>query len=118
MADATSPQRMANYAAYQGGGAVPIVIGSTTRVNATAGATSTAAAAVPSGGRVLIVRAVDNIWIRFGTSSVGAAAADANSILFTAGEGYYVMQPTDTHFRVLRVGASDVLVQLESAGTL
>lgn len=118
MADATSPQRMANFAAYPGGGPVPIVIGSTTRVNATAGAASTSEAAVPTGGRIMIVRAVDNIWIRFGATGMGAAAADANSILFTAGEGYYMLQPTDAFFRVLRVGASDVLVQLESASTL
>jgi hypothetical protein len=71
------------------------------RVNATAGAVVTAEAAVPSGGRVLMIR-----------------ATDADSILFLGGEAPYLLKTNETHFRVLRVGAADVAVQLESVETL
>ncbi len=118
MAELTQPQRTAGFAAYPGGTPVPIVLGTTTRVVATAAATSTSAAAVPAGGNILIIRAVAPIWIRFGGSGVGAAAADANSILFVTGEAPYVLNPGETHFRVLRAGSADVLVQLESVSTL
>jgi hypothetical protein len=88
------------------------------RVNATAGAVVTAEAAVPSGGRVLMIRATDAVWIRFGATGMGAAAADADSILFLGGEAPYLLKTNETHFRVLRVGAADVAVQLESVETL
>src|SRR6187431_3216640 len=118
MADLTQPQRLATPIAFPGGDQLQLTNGTGTRVVATAGAASTAAAAIPGGGNVLMIRAVAAIWIRFGASGVGAAAADANSILFVAGESPYLLKPGETHFRVLRVGADDVQVQLESVATL
>lgn len=100
------------------GQALPLVLGAQSRVNATAGAATTAEAALPAGAVVIEVRASDAIWIRFGNTGMGAAAADANSILFPAGEKCFpVPLHTDdtpfTFFRVLRVGAADVAVQIE-----
>lgn len=118
MADPASPQRVAGFAAYPGGSPIQFLNGTGTRVVATAGATSTAQAAIPTGGNILLIRAVDAIWIRFGATGVGAAAADANSILFVAGEAPYVLKSGEAYFRVLRAGSADVLVQLESVGTL
>lgn len=101
-----------------GGAPLPIYPHTGVRVNATATAASTTAAAVPSGATVIEVRATDAIWIRFGLASVGAAAADNNSILWTPGSGPIwlpeVDNQTSTHFRCMRVGAADVPVQLEA----
>lgn len=118
MADPTSPQRAANFAAFPGGIPVQILPGTGTRVNATASGSSTSEAAVPAGGNILLIRATDSIWIRFGATGMGAAAADANSILFISGEAPYVLKNTEAFFRVLRVGSADVAVQLESVATL
>jgi hypothetical protein len=118
MSDLVSPQRAANYSQFPGGIPIQIVLGTGTRVNATAGAASTAAVAVPAGGNILLIRATDSIAIRFGGASVGAAAVDADSILFISGEAPYVLKTGETHFRVIRVGSSDVAVQLESVATL
>ena len=118
MADATSPQRLSNAVAFFGGDKAQFLQGTGTRVNATATAASTSAAAIPSGGSVLLIRATEAVAIRFGASGVGAAAVDANSILFCPGEAPYVVTPGETHFRVIRVGTADVPVQLESVGTL
>jgi hypothetical protein len=118
MAELVSPQRLASSAAYPGGTPLQIVVGTGTRVVATAGAASTAEAAVPAGGNVLVIRAVAPVWIRFGATGMAAAAADANSILFVTGEAPYVLKTGEAFFRVLRVGSADVAVQLESAGTL
>lgn len=115
-----NPLRLSRKVSYNDGDAVPIVIGTGTRVNATAGVASTSEAALPSGaaGSVVIVRATDAIWIRFGATGVGAAAADANSILFLGGEAPILTPDNATHFRVLRVGSSDVAVQLESVAAM
>lgn len=118
MADPVAPQRPARFAAYPGGQPVQILSGSTVRVNATAAAASTAEAAVPAGGNLLLIRATDAVAIRFGATGMGAAALDANSILFCPGEAPYILNPGETHFRVIRVGSSDVPVQLESVATL
>jgi hypothetical protein len=118
MADLIQPQRVATFVGFPGGSPVDMVIGTGTRVVATAGSTSTTAAAVPAGGAVLIIRATEPAWIRFGDSGVGAAAADANSILLFAGEARYVLKSGETHFRVLRAGGTDALIQLESVATL
>lgn len=118
MADLKSPQRLSDATSYPGGTPLQIVNGTGTRVVATAGAASTAEAAIPAGGNVLIIRAIAPIWIRFGATGMGAAAADANSILFCTGEAPYVLKSGEAFFRVLRVGSADVLVQLESASTL
>jgi hypothetical protein len=92
------------------------------RVNATAAVASTAEAAVPAGGALLMVRATGPIAIRFGNTGVGAAAVDANSILFPAGEAPVriplVSDVPATHFRVIRASGSDAFVQLESVNML
>ncbi len=118
MSDFIAPQRLANPIAFNGGDHLQLTNGTGTRVNATAGASSTAEAAVPAGGNVLIIRAVAAIWIRFGATGVGAASAANTSILFVAGESPYLLKPGEAFFRVLRVGTDDVAVQLESVGTL
>lgn len=103
---------------------VPFLTGTRTN-HTTAGAGSTAEAAIPSGAKVVEVRATDAVWLRFGATGVGAAAADTNSILFPAGVSampvpFSTGETASTHVRVMRVGASDVTVQMESldvAGT-
>lgn len=117
MADPKSPQRPASLVQFPGGDAAQFFVPTGTRVNATAAAASTAEAAVPAGGNILLIRATDAIAIRFGTTGMGAAAIDADSILFIGGEAPFVLSG-QTHFRVIRVGAADVPVQLESVGTL
>ena len=47
-------------------------------------------------------------------TGMGAAAVDANSILFPAGEAPLPVPSTATHFRCIRVGSADVAVQLET----
>lgn len=118
MADFIQPQRLATLAQFVGGAPAQFLVGTGTRVNATAGAASTNEAAIPSGGNILLIRATDAIAIRFGPTGVGAAAVDANSILFCPGEAPYVLKTGDAYFRVIRVGSADVAVQLESVGTL
>lgn len=118
MADYQNPQIAANSTRFPNGEVAQFFQGSGTRVNATAAAASTAEAAVPAGGKILLIRALDAVAIRFGAVGMGAAAVDANSILFCAGEAPYVLKPGETHFRVIRVGSADVAVQLESVGTL
>jgi len=71
---------------YPTGEPVPIVYYSNTRVNATAASTSSAEAALPTGFRVIEIRATDFIWLRFGNTGMGSAAADSNSVLFAGGE--------------------------------
>jgi hypothetical protein len=100
------------------GKALAVVYGSGTRVNATAAAASTAEAAMPAGAKVIELRATAAIAIRFGNTGVGAAAVDANSILFPAGEK--VLQVPESalgvpydFFRVIRAAGTDAAVQLE-----
>ena len=99
------------------GDAVQMLPLSGVRVNATAAVASTAEAAVPSGARLVMVRATGPIAIRFGATGMGAAAVDANSILFPAGEApVRVPLAADvlaTHFRVIRASGSDAFVQVE-----
>lgn len=98
------------------GQAPSALLGTGTRVNATAASTSTAAAVVPVTGALTMVRvAAAGICIRFGASGVAAAAVDANSIMMAAPGDYLVhLASTDTHFRVIRTGSADVAVQLEA----
>jgi hypothetical protein len=53
---------------------------------------------------------------------MGAAAVDANSILFPAGEAPVriplISDVPATHFRVIRASGSDAFVQLESVNLL
>lgn len=118
MADATSPQRLAQAVQFFGGDKAQFLQGSGTRVNATATAASTAEAAVPTGGNVILIRATEAVAIRFGATGMAAAAVDANSILFCPGEAPYVLKTGEAFFRVIRVGTADVPVQLESVATL
>lgn len=118
MAEYQNPPTVSNSARLPNGEVAQFLQGSGTRVNATAGAASTAEAAVPTGGKILLISATDSIAIRFGAAGMSAAAVDADSILFIAGSAPYVLKPNETHFRVIRVGAADVAVQLESVGTL
>lgn len=114
-----NPEKISRVVKYPGGTPVQVVYGSGSRVVATAGAASTSEAELPTGSRLIEVRAAGgDIWIRFGSTGMGAAAADANSILFPAGEKLTPV-PLDasdvpmTHFRVLRAGDVDVSVQIE-----
>jgi len=113
-----NPDRLSRSVQFPNKESVQTVFGSGSRVNATAASTSTSEAALPTGSKVVEVRATDAIWLRFGNTGMGAAAADANSILFIAGEKVMpVPLHTDgspfTYFRVLRVGDTDVPVQIE-----
>ena len=92
---------------------IQVLRGSGTRVNLTAGAASSRDA-IPTGAQVVLVRATDHIWYNFGDGSVTASAA-ATSVLFPAGEASVVVPTGTTHIAVLRVGSSDVPVQLEKA---
>lgn len=105
---------------FGNGNAVQVLPLSGVRVNATATVSSTAEAALPAGcaGGLVIVRAVEAIAIRFGLTGMGAAALDANSILFPAGEAPVPVPAGLTHFRVIRVGSADVAVQLETVNML
>ena len=103
---------------FPSGDSVQMLPLSELRVNATAAVASTAEAAVPAGAHLVMVRATGPIAIRFGNTGVGAAAVDANSILFPAGEAPVkiplVSDVPATHFRVIRASGSDAFVQLES----
>ncbi len=90
-----------------------VAVGSGNRTNLTAGV-ATSNAALPTGTNgLLIVRCTDYFWLNFGSGAVTATAA-ATSILCPPGEGVYPVPSTATNFAGLRVGASDVAVQVES----
>ena len=107
---------------FPNGEAVQMLPLSGVRVNATAGAASTAEAAVPTSARLMVVRATGPIAIRFGLTGMSAAAVDANSMLFPAGEAPVsvplISDVPATHFRVIRASGSDAFVQLESVNLL
>lgn len=95
------------------GQAIQVLRPSGTRVNLTAGAASSRTT-IPTGAQVVLFRATDHVWYNFGDSGVTASAA-ATSVLFPAGEAAVVLPTGATHVAVLRVGSSDVPVQLEKA---
>ena len=105
------------------GDAVQMLLLSGSRVNATAAVASTAEAALPSAARLLMIRATGPIAIRFGQTGMGAAAVDANSILFPAGEAP-IQVPLHTDgtphgfFRVIRASGSVAFVQVEMVNLL
>lgn len=113
-----NPERISRSVQFPGGETCQIVYGSGSRVNATADAAGTAEAALPAGAKLIELRATDSIAIRFGNTGMGAAAIDANSILFPAGEKVMPV-PLDASgnpydfFRVIRTGSADVYVQIE-----
>lgn len=102
---------------------IPIYSADGNRVNISAPATgsSSAEATLPSGKRLVEIRVTDATWIRFGKTGMSAAAADANSVLWTAGSGPYVVPAasdgeTCTHVRCMAFGASATTVQIEGVG--
>ena len=103
---------------WQQGQAVQMVTPSGTRINVTAGAASSAEAALPAGSLALRIGATDACFIRFGNTGVGAAALDTTSMYFPAGVEV-IGVPVDVdgvpydYVRAIRVGASDVTVQFE-----
>lgn len=110
--------RLKAAAAFTSELSAPLVRYSGVRKNATATSGGTSAAELPAGARVIEVRVTDSVYIRFGDSDVGAAAADTNSILLVAGEKIMLVPGAEDevpykYFRVIRVGSSDVAVQIE-----
>lgn len=108
---------------FPNGEAVQMLSVSGSRVNATAATASTAEAALPTGARLILLRATGPVAIRFGQTGMGAAAVDANSILFPAGEAPLQI-PLHTNgephgfFRVIRASGSDAFVQIELVSLL
>jgi hypothetical protein len=92
---------------------IQALIGSGARTNATAGVATSNAALPTAATGLVIVRCTDYIRLNFGTSGVTATTA-STSILCPPGEGVYPIAAADTHFAVLRVGAADVPVQVET----
>lgn len=91
---------------------IPVPRTSQTRVNLTAGVASSNSA-LPSGGfRLVFIRCTDHIWINWGTAGVTASAANTSQ-LHPAGESVQVVPTGATHIAVLRVGSTDVPVQVE-----
>lgn len=89
------------------------------RVNVAATSASSTETAVPSGAKVVEIRATEPVYIRWGDTGMSAAAADANAQLFPAGEkaqqvplNMAVGTPY-TYFRVIRAGSADATVQME-----
>jgi len=95
---------------------VQVLLGTTNRANLTAGAASTNTTLPTGTSGMVIVRCTDYFWLNFGTSGVTASAA-TTSILVSPGEGAYAVPSGSTHFAGLRVGSTDVVVQLESVTT-
>ena len=101
-----------------------MVVGDGTRLTAVATAASTAALALPTDAKLLIVRATGPIAYRFGASGVGAAAVDDNSVLFPPGEAAVAVPVLSgalaTHVRVIRADAEadDYNVQFERVKTV
>lgn len=90
-----------------------IVAGNGNRVNASVTAVSTTEAALPTNGGLLIVRAPEAVWLRFGATGVGAASAAATSVLFVGGEAPVPVPAGATHFRALIFGVDNFAIQLE-----
>jgi hypothetical protein len=93
---------------------IPVAVGSGNRAALTAGV-ATSNTTVPTGtSGLVVVRSTDYFWLNFGSSGAVTAVAGATSILCPPGEGVYPVPAGTTHFAGLRVGGSDVIVQLES----
>lgn len=77
----------------------------------TAGATSTAAQALPTGASKIWIKATQKTHIRFGDSDVGAATT--NDQYMTADVDYVLDVPAGvTHYRAIRGGSSDASVHV------
>ena len=104
---------------FPGGQVVQVPFASNSRLNISATGTSTAQQALPTGAKVIIVRATEPVWLRFGADGVGAAAANSDSLLFPPGESvmpvpYSAEEVFSTHVRALQVGANPSTVQIEA----
>lgn len=110
--------RLSAAAAFKSEMSAPVVRYTGQRVNSVAGATSSGGE-LPAGSKVIELRITDSVYLRFGDSAVGAAAADTNSILVPAGEKIMVVPAASnpevpyTYFRAIRVGSTDVALQIE-----
>lgn len=119
----SGPSTVGRMIRYPNQDAVPTVHISGSRTTVQATSTSTTESALPTGSVVVAIRAIEPIWIRFGLTGIGAAAADDNSVLFPAGESVIpVPYSSDgvlaTHVRVLRAAAEDTPVQFERINTV
>jgi hypothetical protein len=84
-----------------------------TRANLTAGvATSNVAVPTGSAGKEVVIRASAPVFVNFGTSGV-TAAQDAGSTLWSGAELIYKVPAAATHMAAIRIGAADIIVQLE-----
>ncbi len=107
-----------------GRSAAQFLQGNGSRLTLVATDTSTAAAALPAGAKLLIVRALAPIWLRFGTSGMDAAQAGDDSILFVQGEAPQVVPKVGTalmtHVRIVRADdeVEEAAVQLEQVATV
>ena len=82
----------------------PAVTG-TVHISATEGAS--ARIALPAGTRTVRISASGAVWLAFGDSSVVAAAAASNSLLFPAGaEFFHLKDDTYTNVAALSVAGS------------
>ena len=101
--------------AFRNGRDTPPVFRTGSAVQAASGAAASAAAALPTGARTVVIRCSQATYIAFGDDTV-SAVADATAILFFAGPEI-VPIPLDandvpyTHFSVLRL-ATDGVVQI------
>jgi len=109
---------------FKNGDAVPALLLSGARLTLTATDVSTVEAALPVRSALIIVRATENIWLRFGNTGMDAAAADDDSILFLSGCEAVEVPFSDasginahTHVRVIRAGENNSLVQIERVAT-
>lgn len=95
----------------------PIITPSGTRINVTAGAASSAEAALPA-GKALRIASDQPCWIRFGNTGVGAASAANTSMYFPAGVEI-IGVPIDAngamydYVRAIRAGGTDAALQIE-----
>jgi hypothetical protein len=109
--------RIAAAAAFVSDKSAPLVKYTGRRVNQTVGSSSSAATALPAGAKIVELRLTDAIYLRFGDTSVGVAAADVNSDLVVGGEKLVVVPDGATHFRAIRVGSADVALQIAEVET-
>lgn len=114
--------RLAAAAAFNSDVSAPMVRYTGARVNSTVSSSSTAATELPAGSTVIELRITDAVYLRFGDSDVGAAAADTNSILVPAGEKVMVVPGLTAdvpykYYRAIRVGSTDVALQIAKVDT-
>lgn len=103
---------------FPGGDAAQIVRWSGERIQLAASSSSSAGVALPTGTKVVEIRATEDCYIEFGTGTGIAALANEGSVLFLRGV-QVVPVPLDasnnplTHVAVIAAGADDGVVQIE-----